>query len=71
MPRGRKKNNDPEYLLSKAGRLTFSVDNETAKMFKALAAVTRSNMEELGEKAIQDLIKKYKPLVEKFKISLE
>ena len=61
MPQGRKKIEDPEHELSKATRLTFRLSDDTVATFKTIAAIKRMKLEELGEEAIKDLIKKYKP----------
>lgn len=61
--RGRKKIVDPEYLATKATRITFRIDPELSVKFKAVAAMKKLTIEQLGLLALKNLIKKEKRTV--------
>ncbi len=63
MPRGRPRKTTTEFDETKAVRLTFRLDEDTAAMFKTIAAIKRMKLEELGKEAIHDIIKKNVPLL--------
>ncbi len=63
MPRGRPKKTTTGFDESKAVRLTFRLNEDTVAMFKTIAAIKKVKLEELGEEAIKDVIKKNAPLI--------
>ncbi len=66
MPRGRPRKTTEGPDPSKAVRLTFRLDEETAVMFKTIAAVKRMKLEELGVEAVKDILKKYQNTLTEF-----
>lgn len=70
MPRGRPRK-IKRFDQSKAVRLTIRLDEETVAMFKTVAAMKRMKLEELGKEAINDLIKKYLPLLKEFRLKID
>lgn len=61
--RGRKRISDPDYLATKATRITFRVDPELATKFKAVAAMKKLTIEQFGLMSMKNLIKKEKKSV--------
>lgn len=53
-------------LVDPRGRITFRVDVDTAAKFKAIAVIKRMKLDELGKIAIEDMIKKEKPIIKDF-----
>lgn len=53
-------------VVDRRGRITFRVDVETAAKFKAIAVIKRMKLDELGRKAIEDMIKKEKTVLKDF-----
>ncbi len=68
MPRGRPRKNTAITDESKAVRLTFRLDEDTAALFKTIAAIRRITLEELGAEAIQDMIEKNISLLKKLQV---
>ncbi len=59
MPKEKKKKQHHSELV----RLTFRLSDETVAMFKTIAAIKRMKLEELGEEAIEEAIKKHKKVI--------
>lgn len=58
--RGRKKITDQNHLASRQKRFTFSVDPKIVMKFKAIAALKKMTIDELGSLTVKELIKKEK-----------
>ena len=69
MAQGRKKTEKAHH--SELTRLTFRLSDDTVAAFKTIAAIKRMKLEELGEEAIHDLIKKHKPTLKNFQAEID
>ncbi len=70
MPRGRPRKTTEGVDHKKAVCLTMRLDEDTAAMFKTIAAVKRMKLEDLGEEAIKDILKKYQNILKEFASNL-
>jgi len=66
--RGRKKITNPNYISSRATRLTFKLEPELIRTFKALAIIKNMTIEELGLLALKELFKKEKDFMHRWSI---
>jgi predicted transcriptional regulator len=69
MTPGKKKGTRAHH--SELTRLTFRLSDDTVAAFKTIAAIKRMKLEELGEEAIYDLIKKHKPTLKNFQTMID